>query len=239
MVRVLLDVMVKSPLTAGDSGDAETSRVTSCEDGPLSAAVTLVASPFSLMEDELSWSVALGVTSSSVMVSVSLEGGVTPRLPPMVADTVAYLSGSSTPLSIAVMVTVPALTVEPAAIVRVLLDVIVKSPSAAGGSGDAETTRVTSSEEGPLRDAVTLAAPPFSFMVYELSPRVTAGAASSSTMVSVTAAGSTAPNSFEAPPYMETVLSGVSAVLSIALTVNESALLVEPASIVNVDLLKV
>ena len=62
------------------------------------------------------------------------------------------------------MVTAPVLRVEPAAMVRVLLDVMVKSSPAACDVGDAETTRVTSCEEGPLREAATLATPPFSPM---------------------------------------------------------------------------
>ena len=61
-----------------------------------------------------------------------------------VADTVTDLSGPSTPLSTAVMVTAPVLRVEPASMVSVLLGVMVKSSPSAGGSGDAETTRVTS-----------------------------------------------------------------------------------------------
>ena len=132
MVRVLLDVMVKSPLTAGDTGDAETTMLTSCEEGPLREAVTLAVPPFSLMEDELRLRVTVGAASSSVMVNVWLEGVLTPRPPLTIAVTVMGLSSASTLLSMPVMVTVPALLVEPAAIVRVLSDVMVKSPLTAG-----------------------------------------------------------------------------------------------------------
>ena len=78
MVKVLLDVTVKSPLTAGDTGLAATVKVTSWEEGPLSEAVTLALPLFSLMEDELRSSVTVGAASSSVMVSVWLEGALTP-----------------------------------------------------------------------------------------------------------------------------------------------------------------
>ena len=69
------------------------------------------------------------------------------------------LSGASTLLSTLVMVTVPVLLVNPGAMVRVLLDVMVKYPLTAGDTGDAETTTVAAWEEAPLSEAVTLAAP--------------------------------------------------------------------------------
>ena len=150
MVRVLLEVMVKSPPTAGGSGDAETIRVTSCEEGPLSEAVTLEAPPFSLMEYGLSSSVSVGGSSSSRMVNIRLEGAVTPR-PVTAADTVTDLCGASILLSTAVMVTASVLRVEPAAMVRMALDEMVKSPSTAGDTGDTEIVAVTSCDEGPLR----------------------------------------------------------------------------------------
>ena len=108
------------------------------------------------------------------------------------------------------MVTTPVLSVEPAAMVRVVFDVIVKSPLSAGDTADAETSTVTSSEQGLLREAVTLADPPFSLIESELSSSVSVGVASSSVIVGVTAAGSIAPSAFEAAPYMEIVLSGAS-----------------------------
>ena len=58
--------------------------------------------------------------SSSVMANVTSAGFATP--PPLaVPETVTVLSGASTSLSTAVMVTVPVLTVDPAAIVSVVL----------------------------------------------------------------------------------------------------------------------
>ena len=68
------------------------------------------------------------------------------------------LPGASTSLSTPVMVTLPVLLVEPAAMVRVSLEEMAKSPATAGGTGLADTTTVTAWEEGPLREAVTLAA---------------------------------------------------------------------------------
>ena len=49
--------------------------------------------------------------SSSVMVSVRIEGAFTPRPPLTVAQTKTNLSGASTPLSTPVMVTAPVLEV--------------------------------------------------------------------------------------------------------------------------------
>ena len=84
MVRALLDEMVKSPLTAGDRGVADTVRVTASEEGPLREAVTMATPPFSSMEGELTFSVAVGVLSSSAMVRVRAEGSLTPW-PPLTA----------------------------------------------------------------------------------------------------------------------------------------------------------
>ena len=238
MVRVLLDVMAKSPLTAGDTGDAETTTVTSWEEAPLSEAVTLAVPPFSPMEDELRSRVTVGAASSSVMVRVWLKGALTPSPPLTAADTVTDLSGASTLLSTPVMVTAPVLLVDPAAMVRVLLDAMVKSPLTAGDTGDAETTTVTSWEEAPLSEAVTLVVPPFSPMEDELRLRVTVGAASSSVMVSVKATGSVTPSAFEEAPDIVTVLSGASTPLSMALTVSAPALVASPGAIVNVGPLR-
>ena len=112
------------------------------------------------MEEGLGLSVSVGTASSSRMPSVRLEGALTPRPPLTVALTVIDLFGASTSLSTPVMVTAPVLLVEPASIVSVLLEEIAKSPLTAGDVGLADTVRITASEEGRLREAVTSAIPP-------------------------------------------------------------------------------
>ena len=58
--------------------------------------------------------------SSSVIVSVRFAGAATPLPPVTVALTVTSLSGASTVLSRAVMLTVPVLVVAPTAIVNMV-----------------------------------------------------------------------------------------------------------------------
>ncbi len=103
-----------------------TVTVTAALDVPLRLAVTvlLLPSPLSGMVDGVSFSVTVGVPSSSVMVSVWLAGFPTPP-PAAVPDTVTVLLGASTSLSTAVIVTVPVLVVAPAAMVKVLFAVTV------------------------------------------------------------------------------------------------------------------
>ena len=72
------------------------------------------------------------------------------------------LSGASTELSAAVIVTVPVLVLEPAAIVSVLSVLSVKSDEVAGDTAAAETVRVMSWLDSALRVAVTVVEPPFS-----------------------------------------------------------------------------
>ena len=112
------------------------------------------------------------VESSSVMVSVWLAGFDTP--PPLtVPETVTALSGASTSLSTAVIVTVPVLVISPAAIVSILLVERLKSPGTAGDTAAADTVTVTSSLEAALSVAVTVLVPPFSEIEAELSSRLT------------------------------------------------------------------
>ena len=70
--------------------------------------------------------------SSSVIVNVWLDGAATPLPPETVAETVMLLFGALTELSAAVMVTVPVLVLEPAAIVSVLSVLSAKSDAVAG-----------------------------------------------------------------------------------------------------------
>ena len=100
------------------------------------------------------------------------------------AETVACLSGASTSLSTAVIVTVPVLVVEPAAMVSVV-PACVRSPDTAGETAAAETVKVTSWLETAPSVAVTVVDPPFSGIDEELSARETVGVSSSSVMVRV------------------------------------------------------
>ena len=94
--------------------------VTAALDAPESVAVTDETPPASAMDARDSASRAVGVASSSARVSVRLAGSATP-LPPVAAPvTVTRLSGESTALSLAVIVTVPALAVALAAMVSVV-----------------------------------------------------------------------------------------------------------------------
>ena len=239
IVRTLLFVIVKSLLVAGLTALADTVTVTAALDACDSAAVTVLVPPFSDTEAELSSSVTVGVLSSSVMVSVLLAGFDT--LPPLVTpDTVTVLFGASTLLLFAVIVTVPVLAVLPAAIVRSLLFVIVKSLLVAGLTALAETVTVTAALDACDSAAVTVLDPPLSDIEAELSSRVTVGTPSSSVMVSVLLAG------FDTPPPLDvadtvTVLFGASTLLLTAVIVTVPVLAVLPAAIVRslfVDRLK-
>ena len=89
---------------------------------PLTVAVTVItvapASSLTVFGDKLKVA-PVGGLSSSVMVSVLSSGFTTPP-PVAVAETVMVLLGLSTELLFAVIVTVPALTVEPVFIIKVL-----------------------------------------------------------------------------------------------------------------------
>ena len=99
---------------------AETSTVTDSFDAPDSSAVTVLTPPFSLIEVGDNTRFTVGVPSSSVIVSVFEAGSATP--PPFaVPATVTVVSGPSTSLLVAVIVTVPVDAVAPAAIVSRLL----------------------------------------------------------------------------------------------------------------------
>ena len=83
------------------------------------------------------------------------------------------------------MVTVPVLVFEPAAMVRVLFVLRLKSDEVAGDTAAAETVRVTSWLDSALNVAVTVVEPPFSLIDEELSARDTVGVPSSSVIVNV------------------------------------------------------
>ena len=79
-------------------------------------------------------------------------------------DTVTDLLAASTSLPFAVTVTRPALVVTPAARVRVVAVLRVKSPATAPveATAAAATVTVTASLDGPERVAVTVETPPVS-----------------------------------------------------------------------------
>ena len=236
---VLAVERLKSPATAGLTAVAETVTVTAWLDALDNVAVTVLDPPFSEIEDGLRTSVTVGVLSSSVMVSVWFEGFET--LPPLATpDTVTVLFAASTELSTAVIVTVPVLAVLPAAIVRTLFAVRLKSPATAGLTALAETVTVTAALDACDSAAVTVLVPPFSEIEAELSSSVTVGVPSSSVMVSVWFEG------FDTPPPLAvadivTVLFGASTELPTAVIVTAPVLAVAPDAIVRtlfVDILK-
>jgi len=162
MVRVLL-LKVKSFMVAGAIGITETVRLVAWPDGWLSIPVTVAALelPLSLMVRDESSSVSVGRSSSSVIVNVAAVSTELPGNSPLTVNT---LSGASTSLSTAVMVSVPLLVVSPATMVRVLL-FKVKSPATAGATGSKEIVRLVSVADGYLSVAVTVEIPPVSFML--------------------------------------------------------------------------
>ena len=103
-----------------------------------------------------------------------------------IPDTVTCLSGASTSLSLAVTVTKPALAVAPAAMVRVAAVLKVKSPAAAGATGEAATVTVVGADDGRVSTAVTVETPPASEIDDGFSTRVTPGASSSSVVLTST-----------------------------------------------------
>ena len=70
MVSLVLVLRLKSPATAGDTGDAATVTVTASLETALNSAVTVLVPPISPIDDELSARDTVGVLSSSVIVSV-------------------------------------------------------------------------------------------------------------------------------------------------------------------------
>ena len=127
-------------------------------------------------------SVTVGITSSSVRVSVTAVGSATPRPPAAVAVTVTVLFAASTVLSNAVSVTVPVLVRWPAAMVS-MVPVCVKSVPA---PGDAATVSRTASLDLPESVDVTVETPPASVTDDGATASVTVGVGSSSVVVTDT-----------------------------------------------------
>ena len=91
--------------------------------------------PFSPIGFAARWSVADGAGSSSSTVRVTGSGSATPLPPVTRAATSSRLSGPSSELSTPVMVTVPVLSIAPAAIVSRGSELRLMSASCAGSTG--------------------------------------------------------------------------------------------------------
>ena len=142
IVSVVALDSAKSAAIAPAPAAADTVTVTATLDVRSSRAVTVATPPFSEIEDEDSTSVVCGA-SSSVIVSVALDGAATPLPPAAVADTATCLLPDATVLSFAVIVTEPALVVEPAAMVNVFALDSAKSAAIAPAPATADTVTVT------------------------------------------------------------------------------------------------
>ena len=208
--------------------------VTASLDAPDSAAVTVVTPLPSEIDDEDSASVTVGSVSSSVSVSVTLDGAATLLPPDTVAETVTVSSGSSVVSCSAVTVTAPVLVVSPDAMVSVLAVLSVKSVPEIGV---VDTVTVTASLDATDSVAVTVATPPVSEIDADDRTSATIGNASSSVSVSVTSGGAATPLPPEAVPETVTDLSGASSAFPLAVTVTAPVLAVCPAAIVSVSAL--
>ncbi len=145
------------------------------------------------------------------------------------------MSGASTELFTALIVTVPVLVVAPAAIDSVLLVLRVKSPATAGETAAADTVTVTAALEVPLSVAVTTVESPFSEIDAGLNANDTVGVASSSVIVRVLSAGFATPLPPDAVADTVTDLLGASTALFTALMLTFPVLVVAPAAMVSVS----
>ena len=226
MVRVLSALNVKSPATALVLAVADTVIVVAALDTPLNFAVTVVTPPSSEIDEGDKTKDTVGVPSSSVIVSVSSEGADTPRPPLAEPDTVTLLFGSSLSLFTAVIVTVPLLVVDPAAIVSVVVLDSVKSDATAFVLAVADTVIVVAALDVPFNFAVTVVTPPSSEIDAGDKIRDTVGVPSSSVIVSVSSEGADTPRPPLAEPDTVTLLFGSSLLLSLAVIVTVPLLVV-------------
>ena len=146
--------------------------------------------------------------------------------------TVTRLSSSATTFPMAVIVTVPSLSISPAGIVS-LTPFWRKSPSSASPTGLEETSIVVTALDGRSRVAVTAASPPSSGIEAGPSTNVTTGSGSSSTIViSMPPAGPTVrPEVVVA--LTSRVLSGSSVPSSTGIRSNSADPSVSPAEMVR------
>ena len=227
-------VCVKYCPAGGSSGAAATVTTASSLDTPLSVAHTVATPPCSPMVSADSFSAAVGVGSSSAIVSGVAAGAATP-LPPLTrAATCSVLSGASTASSTAVIFTSPPLAVCPAAMVSTRFAPSVKSSTVAGGSGAAVTHRVVSALEAALSVAVITLSPCASPIRSGDSSSSRVGVASSSRISSTRAAGAMAPLPPATVAATRTCLSGESVASSSAAMRTVPVLAVCPAVIVSV-----
>ena len=188
MVTVKSLTAVKSSSSVAVSASTET--VTTASEAsaePFSVAVTVTVRALTAAFSATVAGDTVSVTwfdapSSSVMVSVLFEGAVTARSFAAVADTVTLLFPPATLLSLAVIVTVPVLAVDPAAMVSVE-PLSVKSAATAGETAIADTVSVVASLDARSSVAVTVLDPPSSEIDVGLSTSVAAGVASLSVIV--------------------------------------------------------
>ena len=217
---------VKSP-AAAVAPVAPTVTVTASLDTPESVAVTVAAPPSSRTDIDDSASAATGSASSSSIVNVTLDGAATPLAPETAAETVTDLSGEFVVSSVAVTVTVPALVVEPAAIVNVFAFDRLKSPVAVFAPAAAATVSVTASLDAWDSVAVTVLVPGFvpscSSIAAGLNASVAVGVVSSSSSVSATPVTLPTPWLFRALPVTVTPrLPTLSTASSTGVTLTES-----------------
>ena len=185
--RLLDALTTRSAGRAGGCAVTVTRTVTAVAAAGLSRAVTVATPPASESDARDSASAACGAPSSSTMASSAAAGSATPWPPAACPDTVTAASslpsGSSRLLSLAVIVTTPALAVAPAAMVRVV-PAWLKSPTTAPVPAAAAIVTVTAWPEGWESPAVTVATPPFSAMAAGARARARVGRESSSARVS-------------------------------------------------------
>ena len=109
IVSVRTALSLKSPATAGDTGAADTVSVSASLEGWLSVAVTVLAPPFSRMAGGVSFKVAVGVASSSMMVPtaccfMALPASCAPAGFESRTTTVSFGSSTTSPVTATAMV---------------------------------------------------------------------------------------------------------------------------------------
>ena len=157
------------------SSAAVTVTVTASLDVPDSAAVTDATPPFSEIEVWDRARVRVGRSSSSVSVSATAAGALTS--PFACPETNMRLSGESVSLPTAVMVTVPVLTVAPAAKASSGVADRVASDAMAPAPGATVTVTVAADSAALSSVAVTVVTPPVSEMVEDVSASAALGRA--------------------------------------------------------------
>ena len=137
-------------------------------------------------------------------------------------------------MSCAVTVTVPALVVAPAAMVKVVAVLSVKSFPIVPGPAVAATVSVVAAIVGCESVAVTVDTSPFSRIEGGVRTSVAVAVASSSVKVKVASGGSATPWPPTAVPETVTGRSAASTALSVPRSVTSPALVVAPAAMVSV-----